>query len=52
VASLYTPSFTKPSIAAGADVVLQQLTFGELFQPVNLQIVGQEDFPEFCEATR
>jgi hypothetical protein len=42
----------RAAIAAGADILLQQLTFGHMFQAVNLQIVGQEDFPEFCEATR
>lgn len=46
----------RAKIAAGADVVLQQLTFGAPFQPVNLQIVGQDEYPEMvedpCEAKR
>jgi hypothetical protein len=39
----------RAAIAAGADVVLQQLTFKEPFQPVNLQIVAQNEFPQFLE---
>jgi hypothetical protein len=36
-------------IASGADVVLQQLTFRCLVQPVNLQIVMPGDSPIFVE---
>lgn len=32
-------------VAAGGDVVLQQLTFWQHFQPVNLQIVMPDDNP-------
>lgn len=39
----------RAAIAAGADIVLQQLTFCSPFQPVNLQIVGQDEFPQFVE---
>jgi hypothetical protein len=42
----------RAAIAAGADIVLQQLTFGDLFQPVNLQVVDPDGFPEFCEVAR
>lgn len=33
-------------ITNGADIVLQQLTFGSRFQPVNLQTVMPDDLPE------
>ncbi len=32
-------------IAEGADIVLQQLTFRQLFQPVNLQVVMPNGYP-------
>jgi hypothetical protein len=35
----------RQQIADGADVVLQQLTFGSPFQPVNLQIVSPDVLP-------
>jgi hypothetical protein len=37
----------RAAIAEGADIVLQQLTFRQPFQPVNLQIVHADQFPEF-----
>jgi hypothetical protein len=37
------------AIACGADIVLQQLTFGHPFQPVNLQIVAPDEMPVFVE---
>jgi len=39
----------RAAIAAGADVVLQQLTFGQPFQPVNLQAVAPNDCPLLVE---
>jgi hypothetical protein len=33
------------AIAAGADIVLTQLTFGNLFQPVHIQVTEQEAMP-------
>jgi hypothetical protein len=36
-------------IVAGADIVLQQLTFHQPFHPVNLQIVFAQDAPVLCE---
>jgi hypothetical protein len=33
-------------VSVGADIVLQQLTFGEPFQPVNLQVVFWDQQPE------
>lgn len=36
-------------IAMGADIVLQQLTFAQRFQPVNLQVVMPNDNPVFVE---
>lgn len=40
----------RKAIAEGADVVLQQLTFRNPFQPVNLQIVMPHEFPVALEA--
>lgn len=37
----------RAAIAEGADIVLQQLTFGTPFQPVNLQAVARGEFPQF-----
>ena len=39
----------RAAVAAGADVVLQQLTFRNPFQPVNLQIVGPDEWPQPIE---
>jgi hypothetical protein len=39
----------RAAIANGADVVLQQLTFRQKFQPVNLQIVMPNDNPVLVE---
>jgi hypothetical protein len=39
----------RSEIACGADIVLQQLTFRQPFQPVNLQVVYPEDAPVFVE---
>jgi hypothetical protein len=39
----------REAVADGADVVLQQLTFGHAFQPVNLQVVGRDDSPLLIE---
>jgi hypothetical protein len=39
----------RAAIAAGADIVLQQLTFGQHFQPVNLQVVLPSACPVFVE---
>jgi hypothetical protein len=39
----------RAAVAAGADVVLQQLTFGQPFQPVNLQIVPRDEMPVLVE---
>lgn len=36
-------------VAAGADIVLQQLTFRMPFQPVNLQVVGRDECPQLME---
>ncbi len=36
-------------IAEGADIVLQQLTFRQAFQPVNLQIVPADEWPQLVE---
>ena len=37
------------AVADGADIVLQQLTFQQPFQPVNLQIVHPHECPLFVE---
>lgn len=37
----------RAAIAAGADIVLQQLTFCQPFQPVNLQVVMPDAHPVF-----
>lgn len=37
----------RQQIANGHDIVLQQLTFGRPFQPVNLQVVAADQKPEF-----
>lgn len=37
------------AILAGADIVLQQLTFGNSFQPVNLQVVMPDRDPVLVE---
>ena len=39
----------RAAIASGADVVLQQLTFRNPFQPVNLQIVMPDGHPALLE---
>jgi hypothetical protein len=39
----------RAAIANGADIVLQQLTFRNPFQPVNLQIVRPDESPIFVE---
>lgn len=39
----------KAAIADGADIVLQQLTFRQPFQPVNLQVCRADQAPEFVE---
>ncbi len=39
----------REALANGADIVLQQLTFRQPFQPVNLQIVMPDDCPVFVE---
>ena len=36
----------RQAIAEGADLVMTQMTFTKPFQPVHLQIVGQNDMPE------
>jgi len=36
-------------IAAGANIILQQLTFGHPFSPVNLQVVFPNDNPVIAE---
>lgn len=36
-------------LAEGADIVLQQLTFGQPFQPVNLQVVMPDEDPWLVE---
>ena len=40
------------AIKLGADLVLQQLTFGQPFQPVNLQVVLMDECPVFVEEVR
>jgi hypothetical protein len=42
----------RDAVANGADVILQQLTFGEPFQPVNLQIVLPDNWPLLVEEPR
>jgi hypothetical protein len=37
------------SSAAGADILLQQLTFGHKFQPVNLQVAFYHEHPVLVE---
>jgi hypothetical protein len=37
------------AVANGADIVLQQLTFKQLFQPVNLQVVMPDACPQLVE---
>ena len=37
------------AISAGADIVLQQLTFRNPFQPVNLQVVMPDENPVLVE---
>jgi len=39
----------REAIANGADIVLQQLTFQQPFQPVNLQVVERDEAPIFVE---
>jgi len=39
----------REAIRGGADIVLQQLTFRQPFQPVNLQIVERDEAPIFVE---
>lgn len=39
----------REAVANGADVILQQLTFGEDFQPVNLQVVLPDNWPLLVE---
>lgn len=39
----------RDAIAAGADVVLQQMTFRKPFQPVNLQVVARDESPMLME---
>jgi hypothetical protein len=39
-------------IMVGADIVLQQLTFCQPFQPVNLQVVFPDESPVFVEESR
>jgi len=39
----------RAAIAAGADIVLQQLTFCHPFHAVNLQVVSPDEFPDFVE---
>jgi hypothetical protein len=39
----------RSAIAAGADIILQQLTFGCQFQPVNLQIVMPDEAPALLD---
>jgi hypothetical protein len=35
----------REEIAAGADLVLAQMTFGNLFHPVSLEVVAQDAMP-------
>jgi hypothetical protein len=39
----------RAAVAGGADLVLQQLTFGSPFQPVNLQVVMPDQDPKLVE---
>lgn len=39
----------REAITNGADIVLQQLTFRQLFQPVQLQVVMPDENPVFVE---
>lgn len=39
----------RQAIAAGADIVLQTLTFRQPFQPVNLQVVMPDESPQLLE---
>jgi len=39
----------RQAVAAGADIVLQQLTFRRPFQPINVQIVMPDDDPVLVE---
>ncbi len=39
----------RDAIAFGADVVMTQLTFGNAFQPVNLQVVMPDQMPVLVE---
>lgn len=39
----------RKAIAEGADVVLTQLTFQQLFQPVHLQVSGRDEMPVLLE---
>lgn len=39
----------RAAVAAGADIVLQQLTFRQPFQAVNLQIVKRDEHPLLVE---
>ena len=40
----------RAAIAAGADVVMTQLTFGLPFQPVHLQVLMPDEMPILVEA--
>jgi hypothetical protein len=40
----------RAAIAAGADVVMTQLTFGQPFQPVHLQVTMPGEMPIWVEA--
>lgn len=40
----------RAAIAAGADVVMTQLTFGQPFQPVHLQVTMPDEMPVLVEA--
>ena len=39
----------RKAVAEGADVVLTQLTFGNPFSPVHLQVAGQDETPLLLE---
>lgn len=39
----------RAAVAAGGDIVLNQLTFGNPFQPVHLQVVGPDEMPLLLE---
>jgi len=39
----------RAAIAAGADLVFTQLTFGFPFQPIHLQVVGRDEMPQLVE---